>query len=225
MTRQSSEPPSAGAGDYFLEVESHFASRRGTPFIFSAKDWALLKSWKEEGVPLPVVLEAIDSCFEKREKSGRRGTISSLSYCRHAVQEIWSERRDLHVGGEGSVPERDPTEVLRRLSGELESVAAGLAEEDLARLIRSAVREIEGWIAPSAVPELEGRLMRLEEDLLEKIEGALSGDIRSALDEQVERELGRFSFPDPETRESTRRANLRRLVRARLSLPRLTLFG
>ena len=71
--------------DYFLEIEAHFALRRNTPFILSAKDWALMQKWRAEGIPLPVVIEAIDSVFEKNETSGRRKVISSLSYCRHAV--------------------------------------------------------------------------------------------------------------------------------------------
>jgi len=85
------------AQPYFEEIEGHFAARRGTPFILSAKDWALMKSWHDEGVPLPVVIEAIDSVFEKNETSGRQKKINSLSYCRHAVKELWDERRELTV--------------------------------------------------------------------------------------------------------------------------------
>src|SRR5439155_1109448 len=47
------------AQPYFEEIEAHFAARRGTPFILSAKDWALMKSWHDEGVPLPVLLDAV----------------------------------------------------------------------------------------------------------------------------------------------------------------------
>ena len=70
------------AGDYFLEIESHFAAKRATPFILNAKDWALMKKWFDDGIPLTVVIEAIDSVFEKNETSGQRKMISSLSYCR-----------------------------------------------------------------------------------------------------------------------------------------------
>src|ERR671935_1782558 len=83
--------------DYYLEIEAHFAHRRQTPFILSAKDWALMRKWHDEGIPLPVVIEAIDSVFEKNETSGRRKVISSLSYCRHAVKEMWNERRELYA--------------------------------------------------------------------------------------------------------------------------------
>src|SRR5436853_5501972 len=91
------------ADDYFLEIESHFAMRRGTPFILSAKDWALMKTWAEGGIPLPVVIEAIDTVFEKAAE--RKKIVNSLSYCRHAVKELWSERKELQVGASGTVPE------------------------------------------------------------------------------------------------------------------------
>ena len=32
------------AQPYFEDIEAHFAARRGTPFILSAKDWVLMKS-------------------------------------------------------------------------------------------------------------------------------------------------------------------------------------
>src|SRR5437763_2929596 len=70
--------------EYYTEIESHFAARRGTPFVLSAKDWHLMKRWHDDGIPLPIVIEAIDTVFQKNEESGRRKTISGLSYCRHA---------------------------------------------------------------------------------------------------------------------------------------------
>src|SRR5436190_24016222 len=100
------------AQPYFEEIEGHFAARRGTPFILSAKDWALMQRWHDEGVPLPVVIEAIDSVFEKNEASGRRKVISSLSYCRHAVKELWQERKNLYVGEAEMTPEREPAAIL-----------------------------------------------------------------------------------------------------------------
>ncbi|HUP45035.1 MAG TPA: hypothetical protein VM779_05940, partial [Thermoanaerobaculia bacterium] len=113
----TASPP---ADDYFLEIEGHFAMRRNTPFILSAKDWALMKKWREEEIPLPVVLEAIDQVFEKNETSGRRKVISSLSYCRHAVKELWSERRELYAGGADAGPEENPAPMLEALAAHIE---------------------------------------------------------------------------------------------------------
>src|SRR5437868_7720628 len=123
------------ADQYYREIETHFAMRRGTPFILSAKDWALMKKWHDEGVPLPVVIEAIDAVFEKNETSGRKKVISSLSYCRHAVKELWEERKELAVGDDATTPEAAPVEALNALATELES-------SDVARLFAPRVREL-----------------------------------------------------------------------------------
>ena len=140
--------------DYFLEIEAHFAFRRQTPFILSAKDWVLMQRWRAEGIPLPIVIEAIDTVFEKNETSGRRKVISSLSYCRHAVKELWEERKDLYVGAGETTPETAIAETLEAL--------------------------------------------RLEVDV---------------------------SKLDPKIRARTEEANLRRRIREKFNLPRLTLFG
>src|SRR5689334_21043736 len=109
--------------DFFLEIEARFAERRGTHFIFSAKDWALMKSWKDDGIPLPIVIEAIDRCFDKSAEAGRRRTISSLAYCRHAVKDLWNERKDLFVGGAEVVPEESMESLLNALCGSLRTAA------------------------------------------------------------------------------------------------------
>src|SRR3989441_2550116 len=134
---------------YFLEIEGHFAVRRGTPFILSAKDWALMRKWHEEGIPLPVVIEAIDSVFEKNETSGRRKVISSLAYCRHAVKELWDSRRDLYVGGSDQTPESAPAAMLERLAQRLEASESGAAFAERVRALGSE----------RSVPRIEQRLI------------------------------------------------------------------
>ena len=64
------------AETYFQEIEAHFALRRGTPFILNAKDWALMKKWHDDGVPLPIVIEAIDTRL--RKERGQRTQESDL---------------------------------------------------------------------------------------------------------------------------------------------------
>ena len=140
--------------DYFLEIEAHFAFRRATPFILSGKDWALMQRWRDEGIPLPIVIEAIDSVFEKNETSGRRKVISSLSYCRHAVKELWDARRDLYVGGSDTTPEASPETRLEELANRL--------EEPFASRVRDLARE-------RSVPRIEERLMEIERELIDSL--------------------------------------------------------
>lgn len=215
----------AESADYFLEVEAHFAARRGTPFIFSAKDWALLKSWRSDGIPLPVVLEAIDRCFDKRADSGRKGTISSLGYCRHAVKELWEERKDLAVGSESELPEHDPREKLVALASEVLQAADVSGSGAVASLLRDAATRISSAGEARTVPLIEERLMEIESDLLTRVEEAFEPDERAALEREVEDLLAGYAALKPETQKKTRDANLKRLLRRKVGVPRLSLFS
>ena|SRR2546430_5999213 len=192
--------------DYYLEIEAHFAFRRATPFILSGKDWALMQRWRTEGIPLPIVIEAIDNVFDKNETSGRRKVISSLSYCRHAVKELWDARRDLYVGGSDTTPEASPETRLGELANRL--------DEPFASRVRELARE-------RSVPRIEERLMEIERELIDSLIASQDVD---ALRREISSSLGDASKLDPKIRARTEEANLRRLVRERFNLPRLTLF-
>lgn len=194
--------------DYFLEIEAHFAMRRSTPFILSTKDWALMQRWREEGIPLPVVIEAIDSVFEKNETSGRRKVISSLSYCRHAVKEMWDDRRELFAGAGEGAPEMNP-------QARLDTLAQRLAEPFASR-VRALGRE-------KSVPRIEERLMEIERELIESLTASAPDEI-GHMRREIAVSLGDTSKLDPKVRARTEEANLRRKIRDRFHLPRLTLF-
>ena len=202
------------ADQYYGEIETHFAMRRGTPFILSAKDWALMKKWHDESVPLPVVIEAIDSVFEKNETSGRRKVISSLSYCRHAVKELWDERRNLYVGGSDQTPESAPAAMLERLAQRLEASESGAAFAERVRALGSE----------KSVPRIEQRLIELEGEMLESVIATSPEDIVE-IRREIAEALGNTAALDEKTRARTEEANLRRMIRERFDLPRLTLFG
>ena len=196
--------------DYYLEIESHFAARRGTPFVLSAKDWALMKEWGEAGIPLAVVIEAIDSVFAKNEERGAKKVISSLSYCRHAVKETWADRQELHVGAGGGTPEEGAAALLDMLATELETSP----EPAIAPFARR-VRELNG-----SVPKIEEGLIELESEMFEAVL-ASSPDAASLRAEAESMATGKV---DEKTRARTIEASLRRLIRDRYGIPRLTLF-
>jgi hypothetical protein len=200
------------ATDYFNEIEAHFALRRGTPFILSAKDWALMKKWHDDGVPLPLVIEAIDAVFEKNEISGRRKVISSLSYCKHAVKEMWEDRKTLYVGSGETTPEAAAAEILENLALQLETTPLGAP---FAQRVRELARE-------KSVPKIEERLLELERELLDAAIAASDVDVLRA---EIQSALGDTSRIDDKTVARTVEANLRRMVREKFGLPRLTLFS
>ena len=185
------------SADYFTEIEAHFSRRRGTPFVVNAKDWALMKKWHEDEIPLPVVIEAIDSVFDKQEAKGKK--VNSLSYCKHAVKELWDERRELAIGGEGAVPEEDP-------SVRLEELAAALPDAYATR-----VRALKG-----SVPQIEEQLMIIEAELLEEL-------LPQAPELRAEAEA-LVAGADEKTRARSLEAHVRRLARERFGVPRLSLF-
>jgi len=192
------------ADDYFLEIESHFAMRRGTPFILSAKDWALMKKWADDGIPLPVVIEAIDSVFEKTAE--RKKVVNSLSYCRHAVKELWEERKELQIGASTTVPEEGSADMLARLASAVEPVSASIAEE------------IRGLMKEQSARAIEDRLIELERKLL------LDVPELDAMRAEVAQSLAGAKL-DEKTRARTEEAMLLRMVREKFGLPRLSLFG
>lgn len=185
------------AEDYFTDIEAHFAHRRGTPFVLSAKDWALMKEWHDGGVPLPVVIEAIDSVFDKQDGKGRK--VNGLRYCRHAVKELWNERRELQIGAAEAAPEENVEALLEELANAVPEAFAGR--------VRELAKE-------KSVPRIEERLIELEQELLSSL----------ASDEVRAEARALAAGADDKTRARTEEATLRRLVRERFGLPRLTLF-
>lgn len=198
---------------YFQEIEGHFALRRGTPFILNAKDWVLMKTWFEDGVPLAVVIEAIDAVFEKNESSGRKKVISSLSYCRHSIKELWDERRNLYVGAGDVTPEAGPEALLEALAAQLEA-------SDVAAPFAARIRALA---SDKSVPKIEERLIDLERELVDAFIAADPASIE-AIRADIATALGDTSKMNEKTRARTEEANLRRLVREKFGLPRLTLF-
>lgn len=200
--------------EYYQEIEAHFAAKRGTPFVVSPTDWELMKTWAAEGIPLSVVIEAIDSVFEKN--AGKK-TINGLKYCRHAVKDLWKERKELQVGAHDASPEADVEPLLDALSADLASSTAPPAVlDDFAQRIRELARE-------RSVPKVEEKLIELEEQMIDAIFAASSADDVAAIRTEITRALGGTKL-DEKTRARTEEANRRRIVRERFALPRLTLF-
>ena len=190
--------------DYFLEIEAHFARRRGTPFILNAKDWVLMQKWSADGVPLAVVIEALDSVFDKRDALGKK--VNGLSYCKHAVKELWDERRAMQVGSESSAPEEDPTARLEILATALEGIPA----------VSAWAERVRGLAKEKSVPRIEEALMELEASILDGLLPEVP-ELRAEAEALV-------AGADEKARARSLEAHLRRLVRERFGFPRLTMF-
>jgi hypothetical protein len=199
---------------YTEEIDAHFVLRRGTPFpVAGSNESLLIQKWYADGVPLSVVIEAIDTVFEKNETSGRKKAILGLRFCRHAVKELWQERRSLYVGGGDLTPESGP-EVL------LDALAVQLEASEIAAPFAARVRALA---SEKSVPKIEERLIDLERELIDAFIAAAPSEIES-IRADIATALGDSPNLDAKTRARTEEANLRRLVREKFGLPRLTLF-
>lgn len=89
--------------NYFTEVEDEFVRRRGKQMLISPLDWALVESWKSAGIPLHIVLRAINEAFDAYDARARKyRKINSIFYCQQAVEAAFAEYRMSQVGGEPS---------------------------------------------------------------------------------------------------------------------------
>jgi len=217
--------------DFYAAAEAAFIRRRGTPFLLSPTDFALLKQWRALGVPLAAVEAGIDEAFTRREERSAVGKVNSLSYCRDAVLEAWERHAEAARGrgasmGAGSA-EADATAArgaLEMLTRRLEEAAA--ARPDLEAPLASAVRSLARLAGSSKPPEeIESSLARLDRRLAGELYDAFPEPERAALDRQIDGLLaGAGERMDPATAEKTRKALARRTVRERLDLPRLSLL-
>jgi hypothetical protein len=205
---------------YYRAVEDQFAALRGTPFLFSPRDFALLRRWYGEGVPLAAVLAGIGEAWEKR-RARDADPISSLSYCRHAVTR---HARRLHAARVGSSDREVEVDVAGALRSLAEALAAAAARWRGAPRVAGVLADLERAVTslpadgePGAV---DGILAELEFAALEAAELALPPARREELAAQVEGEVAGLALA-PDVRERTRRALLAKALRRLLELPRM----
>lgn len=121
--------------NYFTEVEDEFVRRRGKPMFISPMDWALVESWKNAGIPLHIVLRAINESFDAYEAKGRRyRKVNSIFYCEQTVETLFAEYRLSQVGA----PATEPVQTKKGKSAATRSDSAFSKETLLDFLGRSA---------------------------------------------------------------------------------------
>ena len=211
---------------YYEAVEAAFIRRRGTPFLLSPSDFALLREWRALGVPLEAVEAGIDEAFTRREERKAVGRVNSLSYCRDAVLGAWERRAETSrgKGAPGAAVEVDTKAVLEALVLGLE--AARARRPDLEGPLASTLASLARLQAsPGTAEQIEGSLARLDRKLAKELYLGLPDAERDEIDREVASQLaGAAQRMDPPTLEKTTKALTRRSVRERLDLPRLSLL-
>jgi hypothetical protein len=204
---------------YATRIEDAFIAERGTPFLVSAKDWSLIRGWRESGVPADTVVRAVREAFARRRARGQAGKISSLAYCADAVSERWEmERRGL-VGKEIAPP-----------TAAADAAATG---EKLAALVLAlralgldkAAEQIEEIPPDLPFEEIEHKLSSIEVSLVRAGLKAMNSSSQNLVETRVSDALGDVAGLVPHVVERMRKALTRREVRKLAGFPPLTLLN
>jgi len=209
---------------YYRAIEDHFARLRGTAFLFTPKDFALLRRWWAEGVPLAAVMAGIGEAMEKRRERGD-DPVSSLAYCRHAVARHAKRLAAAAVGGTEDPSRPDVPALLRGYEAAVASAAARLAEwPGVAAALGTLAAAVGSLPVDAPVAALEATVASLEASALEAAAAGLPAERRREVDEAV-RLADAAAAEGSELSPVALRAIRLRAWRAVLGLPRPELTG
>lgn len=94
--------------NYFTEIEDAFVRRRGKHLFLSPIDWALMETWKQQGIPLHIVLLGVERAFDSYEKKPRKRSVKTLLYCQEEVEAQHAEWLESRVGANSESTESEP---------------------------------------------------------------------------------------------------------------------
>jgi hypothetical protein len=196
--------------NYFTEIESFYQSKRKSFTLLTTLDWVLIENWKDQGIPLELVLKGIDRAFSRAKRE-----INSLAYCMKAVSEVCDEQKELRVE-RPEVPEFSSDEVggyLRQLAERVRAAGFFPIAERIEKMESGDLRLLEQQL--SALEEKLVAHMTVETD-----EAALVELRRS-----VDSELNAYrSGMTPDQLAMLERQLWKRKLLEKFGVPRLSLF-
>jgi len=205
--------------NYFTEIENFYQSKRESFTLISSLDWVLIENWKEQGIPLEVVLKGIDRAFSRA-----RRRINSLAYCIRAVDEVLHEEKEVRIE-RPELPEIPKGEIQTFLNDIADKTSAlGTTFPEFAPRISSiadAVRAVDA----SNFREAEQTLTALEERLIAILKVASDESTVLEIQRGVEGDLAPCRATMTAEQLSMLEQQLwRRKLMERYNLARLSLF-
>jgi len=230
--------------NYFTEIEDAFVRRRGKHLFLSPMDWALMETWKQQGIPLHIVLRGVEKSFDSFEARPRKRTIKTLLYCQEEVEAQYAEWVEARVG---SLPGADNSELesektpfsfeaigehLRRNRKALSELAVSRKhEDDLSEALARAATllgDIEKDFAGSTTLDtrkLEDSLTVLErllnDSMLAVVDSAVLNELKKSVKDQLK--PYRAQMEAAVYKQTFDNLLLKRL-REQFAVPRLSLF-
>ncbi len=215
--------------NYFTEVEEYFVRKRGKNLMIAPLDWCLVELWKEQKIPLHIVLRGIDRSFESAAERQRKPP-ATLYYCHPAVMEAWEEHQAAALGGhqtdaaEGSGDPGYAAAVLEGLIRRLESRNEAPVLRVRQRL--EAMLEDSRRGVPLAEPQLEEELSSMQAALVAELAGSIDSVRRRRLEQEIRREVQRYRKRlSPEVAARLQQKYLERRLREELDLPEFSLLA
>lgn len=226
-------------GNYLLEIETEYARGRGRPSRLSPMDWNLAQQWWDGGIPLHVVLGAMDAAFKSHAASDNKRPINSLKYFTGAVEEKFDQWKSNQVGKSPAVRRTIPDldEIMKTLpaviTGENAAIVRAIADalpncielEPLASAIASLRGELHALADDTERQQLSGdaietRLIALRVEFEPSLIVSASESERAAIIAQTRRDFGKFNLlPEAEHKVLIRK------IYQKFGLPELTLYA
>jgi hypothetical protein len=232
--------------NYFTEIEDAFVRRRRKHLFLSPMDWAVMESWKQQGIPLHIVLRAIEKAFDSFESRPRKRSVKTLLYCQEEVEAQYAEWLESRVGASESPNEsaadnsRTPFSfdaiqrhlqqtrtVLLQLANSRNEIGDAELSETLTRATQR-LTELEDDLSNGGVLDtrrLEDSLTSVERMLNDGLTAAISAEDLQAITTEVKSELKPYrSQMEPSVYEQTLDNLLLKRLREKFGVPRLSLF-
>lgn len=211
--------------NYFTEIEETFVRRRGKHLLLSPIDWAMIEGWQERGIPLHIVIRAIEGVFDGYDKNPGPRTIKGLLYCREEVEAQFQEWTAMQAGkakDEGASVEFSPERIVEHIEyviGRLRLSRNAELREDIDRAIERLTR-----LASEHSNDLETADRALS-DIENFLEHALLKLDTSAIEKDVAAQLRPYrSEMEPDAYQQTSRVMILKRLRDDEGIPRLSLF-
>ena len=201
-----------------------------------------METWKQQGIPLHIVLRGVEKSFDSYEARPRKRSVKSLLYCQEEVEAQYAEWVEAQVGSSNASaePESDKTpfsfaaisEHLQRSRNALSELAQSRKQEDdLSEALTRAIAllaDIEKDFASGATLDtrkLEDSLTGLERMLNDSMLSVAGSSTLDEFKNGVKDQLKPYrSQMDAAAYKQTFDNLLLKRLREQFAVPRLSLF-
>lgn len=201
-----------------------------------------METWKQQGIPLHIVLRGVEKSFDSYEARPRKRTVKTLLYCQEEVEAQYAEWVEAHVGSASESPEADSdkspfsfaaiSEHLQRSRNSLsELVKSRKQDDDLSEALTRAsalLNDIEKDFVSGATLDtrkLEDSLTGLERLLNDSMLSVISSTELQEVQNGVKDQLKPYrALMEPAVYKQTFDNLLLKRLREQFAVPRLSLF-